>query len=69
MTTKDNPTKRRFLQELYKWLDDGTLYYAFSGELVHWKHANTDYKRELLKEAFAAWPERLQRIQQARLSK
>ena len=69
MTTKDNPTKRRFLEQLHKWLDDGTLYYAFSGEPVHWKDTNTDYKRELLNKAFATWPERLQRIQQARFSK
>lgn len=69
MITKDNPTKRRFLEQLEDWLDDGTLYYAFSGEPVHWKHANTDDKRKLLNQAFAAWPERLQRIQQARLSK
>lgn len=68
MITNDSPTKRRFLRQLHDWLDDGTLYYAFSGEPVHWKHANTDYKRQLLNEAFAAWPERLQRIQQARLS-
>lgn len=69
MTINRDRVKQRFLEQLDDWLDDGLLYYAFSGEHVHWKTADTDYKRELLNKAFASWPERLQRIQQIRHSK
>ena len=66
---KRDVIKSRFLAELDKWLTDGKLYYAFTGEPVIWDVANDEYKRELLFNAAMAWPDRLRRIEHNRLAK
>jgi len=61
--------KKRYLQQLNAWLNDGLIYYAFTGELVTWTVADSDYRRDLMKRAAEQWPERLYRIEQSRKAK
>jgi len=61
--------KKRYLQQLNTWLNDGLVYYAFTGELVTWTVADNDYRRDLMKRAAEQWPERLYRIEQSRKAK
>lgn len=69
MSIDRNRVKNRFLNELQNWLNDGLIYYAFTGELVTWTVADTDYRRDLMKRAAEQWPERLYRIEQSRKAK
>lgn len=66
---KPDTVKDRFLAELDRWLTDGLLYYAFTGEPVNWTVADDDYRRQLLFDAAKDWPDRLHRIEQGRLAK
>ena len=69
MSIDRDRVKKRYLQQLNAWLNDGLVYYAFTGELVYWHYALNEEHRKLLERAAEQWPERLYRIEQSRKAK